>query len=422
MGPLRCASLPPRSSAAVTLSRIIACTGSAAVALVMLAPTNPAAGTAPRLVPVAATAAATTQVPVKAIDRKVKAAKAKLVAASAALSRANAALDGASAKLPTARAAVAKASAAVIAAQQAEAQAQQQLASAQREVDAQNARIAIVQERIDALTLQIGALARQAYVTGGEQSTLALLLQTKDLQSFAAQLESERRTARSNGNLFDQAEQARAELAQQLQVLEQAKAKAAAEQEKAATLAAARESARVAAVSAQQSVQSLIDSRAVSAQSAQRNRASVRRVYSKLLAEQDRTYGRVRIGSSGTKRTPKQAVAWAMSMVGGGSQYNGLCLGFVDDAYGATGARQPRAIDQWYAAKNAGKGHPGDRNPPVGAQVFWASNNPARHIAIYIGGGMVISTGVDSGRVGIVPMSFLDGYGPYIGWAEAYYP
>ncbi len=371
------------------------------MALALLGSTNPAAGAAPRLVSVAAAAVVTTHAPGKAIDRKVRTAKARLVAASAALSRANAALDNASAKLPTARAAVAKATAAVAAAQQAEAQAQQQLAVAQREVDAQNARIAVVQKRIDALVLQIGALARQAYVTGGEQTTLALLLQTKDLQSFAAHLESERRTARNNGNLFGQAEQARTELANQLQLLEQTKAKAAAEQEKAATLAAAR---------------------AAAAQSAQSNRASVRRVYGKLLAQQDRAYGRVRIGSSGTQRTPKQAVAWAMGMVGGGSQYNGLCLGFVDDAYGATGARQPRAIDQWYTAKGAGKGHPGDRNPPVGAQVFWASNNPARHIAIYIGGGMVISTGVDSGRVGIVPMSFLDGYGPYIGWAEAYYP
>lgn len=422
IGPLQRAATPLMSRRSAAVGRIVAGTGAAAVALALLGSTNPAAGAAPRLVSVAAAAVVTTHAPGKAIDRKVRTAKARLVAASAALSRANAALDNASAKLPTARAAVAKATAAVAAAQQAEAQAQQQLAVAQREVDAQNARIAVVQKRIDALVLQIGALARQAYVTGGEQTTLALLLQTKDLQSFAAHLESERRTARNNGNLFGQAEQARTELANQLQLLEQTKAKAAAEQEKAATLAAARETARADALKAQQSVQTLVDSRAASAQSAQSNRASVRRVYGKLLAQQDRAYGRVRIGSSGTQRTPKQAVAWAMGMVGGGSQYNGLCLGFVDDAYGATGARQPRAIDQWNTAKGAGKGHPGDRNPPVGAQVFWASNNPARHIAIYIGGGMVISTGVDSGRVGIVPMSFLDGYGPYIGWAEAYYP
>ena len=42
-------------------------------------------------------------------------------------------------------------------------------------------------------------------------------------------------------------------------------------------------------------------------------------------------------------------------------------------------------------------------------------------MALYAGGGMVLTTGAEGGRVGLVTMQHLDSYGPYLGWAEAYY-
>ena len=58
---------------------------------------------------------------------------------------------------------------------------------------------------------------------------------------------------------------------------------------------------------------------------------------------------------------------------------------------------------------------------PVGAQMFWWSGNAARHIAMYAGGGMVLTTGAFGGRVGLRTQEDMDGWGPYLGWADAYY-
>lgn len=99
--------------------------------------------------------------------------------------------------------------------------------------------------------------------------------------------------------------------------------------------------------------------------------------------------------------------------------YDGLCLGLADDAYGPTGSRVGRAIDQWYRAVRVGYAHPKDRTPPIGAQLFWWSGNDARHIATYVGGGKVVSN--MPGGVKIVNASELDSWGPYLGWAAPYY-
>lgn len=119
-----------------------------------------------------------------------------------------------------------------------------------------------------------------------------------------------------------------------------------------------------------------------------------------------------------TGRTPAQAVAWLNKHLGMGGVFN-QCLRLADDAYNPTGGRLPRAIDQWNRAKKAGYAHPGDRNPPPGAQVFWWSSNPARHIATAVGGGYIIGNVGDT--VQKKKFSFYNGYGPYLGWAEPYY-
>ena len=61
---------------------------------------------------------------------------------------------------------------------------------------------------------------------------------------------------------------------------------------------------------------------------------------------------------------------------------------------------------------------PKDRHPPVGAQLFWWSQNDARHITTYIGGGKVVSNLGDGPQV--KPASYFDAYGPYL-WAEPHY-
>ncbi len=122
----------------------------------------------------------------------------------------------------------------------------------------------------------------------------------------------------------------------------------------------------------------------------------------------------------GTSHTAKEAVArlkqWANQGMGG---YSDQCLRLADDAYGAT-ARTTTALAQWSRAKNAGVAHPGDRDIPVGAQMFWSTSNPAGHIATYVGDGKVV-TNMPGGGLEIIDWRELNEWGPYLGWASPYY-
>ncbi len=119
-------------------------------------------------------------------------------------------------------------------------------------------------------------------------------------------------------------------------------------------------------------------------------------------------------------RTPQQAVAWlyATAKRGQGGYLN-QCLRLTDDGYNA-GGRTGRAIDQWYRAKAKGYAHPNDYSIPVGAQVFFWTSNPARHVGTYIGGGQAIAQD-NAGVVRVASMSVHSKGGAYLGWAEPYY-
>jgi len=127
------------------------------------------------------------------------------------------------------------------------------------------------------------------------------------------------------------------------------------------------------------------------------------------------------IRTYGTTFTAKEAaarlVSWARSGMGG---YHNQCLRLADDAYGAKGARTTTALAQWARAKAAGVGHPGSKDIPVGAQMFWQTSHPAGHIAVYVGDGKVV-TNVPGGAVEIMDWREINEWGPYLGWANPYY-
>ncbi len=127
------------------------------------------------------------------------------------------------------------------------------------------------------------------------------------------------------------------------------------------------------------------------------------------------------IRTYGTSFTAKEAaarlVSWARSGMGG---YHNQCLRLADDAYGATGARTTTALAQWSRAQSAGVGHPGSKDIPVGAQMFWRTDHPAGHIAVYVGDGKVV-TNVPGGAVKIMDWREINEWGPYLGWANPYY-
>lgn len=127
-----------------------------------------------------------------------------------------------------------------------------------------------------------------------------------------------------------------------------------------------------------------------------------------------RTYG-------GTTHSARAAVSrlkrWAADGVGG---YHDQCLRLADDAYGVVSGRTSTALAQWDRARGAGVAHPGSRDIPLGAQMFWRSSHPAGHVATYVGDGKVVSN-MPGGAVELVKWRTMDEWGPYLGWAPPYY-
>ncbi|MEI6620505.1 MAG: NlpC/P60 family protein, partial [Actinomycetes bacterium] len=296
---------------------------------------------------------------------------------------------------------------------------------------------------MDDLKNQIAALARQAYIAGGENTQLAVLLNTQDPSQFAEQLVALRRTSQSNQDLFHKLEAKQAELAATLATLKDLQDAAAEEERQAQARAddvaarAAEVAARAAEVSARAAdAQAARDRAAASKQSVvdlvatrEAKRADALALRRKLAAQYEELQGRL-VASSGTARTAgtrrnaTQAIAWGMQFVGSGAEYDGLCLGFVDDAYSPYGERMPTAIAQWYRARDAGKGHSWNGNPPVGAEVFWETPGyDPGHVAIYAGGGMILTTSAFGGLVGLRTVGSMEAWlGSPVGWAEPYYP
>lgn len=265
---------------------------------------------------------------------------------------------------------------------------------------------------------KIWSLARQNYISGGDGQELEILLSANDTNDFAVATETLLRTSRENNDLFEIAGTNLQKVSKELVELEALKKEADATAVEAGKQLAEARKQRQIRQEAQNQIEALTQTRQQQLAANTQSAAELREIYNKLVSIKGAKYVK---GSVGVGRSPKEAIQWALQHLGAGTEYNGQCLRFVDQAYAVTGRKQNRAIDQWTAALAAGKGHPGDTNPPIGAHLFWLSSNPARHIAIYAGQGMVISTGVNGGRVGLVPWDYFAGYGPYLGWATPYY-
>lgn len=131
--------------------------------------------------------------------------------------------------------------------------------------------------------------------------------------------------------------------------------------------------------------------------------------------------GAVAMRVKGTRYSPTKAASrlesWARKGVSG---YHNGCLRLADNAYQPKGGRTSTALSQWSRAKRKGFAHPGNREPLVGAQMFWRTSNPAGHVATYVGGGKAV-TNMPGGKVKKVNWRLMNSWGPYLGWAEPYY-
>lgn len=122
--------------------------------------------------------------------------------------------------------------------------------------------------------------------------------------------------------------------------------------------------------------------------------------------------------------TADRAIGW-MTARTGSTAYDGLCLAAVYQAYRAAGRditaglpwapSHDTAYSFWTVARDR---HPGDRNAPRGALVFFRSAAGAPgHVAISLGGGHMIST--FDGRTRGIHVMPISAYDPsrYLGWA-----
>jgi hypothetical protein len=122
----------------------------------------------------------------------------------------------------------------------------------------------------------------------------------------------------------------------------------------------------------------------------------------------------------------EQAIRWMAGQLGS-RRYDGLCLEAVYRAYLAAGRditaglpygpAHDSAYTFWSVARDR---HPGDRNAPRGALVFFRSAAGAPgHVAISLGGGNMISTW--DGRTPGIHIMAIAAYDPsrYLGWASA---
>lgn len=123
----------------------------------------------------------------------------------------------------------------------------------------------------------------------------------------------------------------------------------------------------------------------------------------------------------GNPRTVAQATAYLQSLAGRGIPgYPVLahCEGYMTRAYG-NGGGYPTAISHWNAAGPRTMGS--TTVPPRGALVFWHTSNPAGHVALSLGNGIIESTDFNgtsyqAGQLGIGPISAIDKWGPRLGW------
>lgn len=139
------------------------------------------------------------------------------------------------------------------------------------------------------------------------------------------------------------------------------------------------------------------------------------------LSTSAKAMGSYAMRTRGTTYSPTKAAdrleSWAKKGTRG---YHNQCLRLADNAYQPKGGRTSTALSQWNRAKKHGFAHRKDRNPPIGAQMFWKTSNPAGHIATYVGNGKAV-TNMPGGKVKKVNWKVMNKWGPYLGWAEPYY-
>ena len=252
------------------------------------------------------------------ITHQVAVASDDLAQASKAVTRAAAALEVARIQLPAAQAVLDAATARLVAAQRSAATATATEKRAVAAAAAAQRRLDDAKQRIVAMNLQIGALARAVY-TQGPYTELAAILTASTPSDFADQLEAVRAVSRSQNRALADLQAAKSELAFAGVLAEQTRQKASdARKAAAAALGSASSEARR-AQAARARVTAIVASRAAALRVAATEKTKVRAQYLALLAEQRRLAALDR-GPGGFTGVPSGGLSWPLpgeGIVGG---------------------------------------------------------------------------------------------------------
>lgn len=106
----------------------------------------------------------------------------------------------------------------------------------------------------------------------------------------------------------------------------------------------------------------------------------------------------------GTPTDVAGAVATALDLVGARSGWYNRCDRLACRAYGYANSGYESASAHWQRMLATGHARPGDRCPPLGAFVYWATGSPAGHIALVV----QANPGCDPARIKLVTNDALD--------------
>ncbi|WP_405056840.1 CHAP domain-containing protein [Kribbella sp. NBC_01505] len=132
--------------------------------------------------------------------------------------------------------------------------------------------------------------------------------------------------------------------------------------------------------------------------------------------------------STGALPGADEAVARALRLVGSHGYYQ-LCARLAANIWGRPHSGYYSAAVQWRQMLQTGNAHRDDRQPPVGALLFWDTGGPYGHVAVHIGDGQIVSNDIGdsvSGEGGVYRVRFElieSKWGAtYLGWAPPVYP
>jgi hypothetical protein len=122
------------------------------------------------------------------------------------------------------------------------------------------------------------------------------------------------------------------------------------------------------------------------------------------------------------------AISRALRLVGSHGYYQ-LCARLASNIWGRSNSGYYSAAEQWLRMTNSGNAHPSDRRPPVGALLFWSTDGPYGHVAVYVGNGRIVSNDIGDrtpgdGGVYLVDVGAIEQRwgATYLGWAPPIYP